>query len=148
MSVLLDSNVLIYRIDRFAPNKQARADHLIRFLQARQVCHLSSQRLSEYANITLKKFALPAERISRQLQLYQRQSIVHPVTAAVVLEALRGVTQYQLAFYDAQIWAVAKLHQLPYLLSEDFNSGANLEGVEFINPFDSNFDPLNLNLQT
>jgi predicted nucleic acid-binding protein len=30
---------------------------------------------------------------------------------------------------------VARLHRIPYLLSEDFNHGAILEGVRFLDPF-------------
>lgn len=39
------------------------------------------------------------------------------------------------------IWAVAKLNQVPYLLSEDGDHGRFLEGVRWYNPFreDSNF---------
>jgi hypothetical protein len=46
-----------------------------------------------------------------------------------------GVCDHTLAYYDAQVWAVAKLPQIPAIFSEDFNSGASLEGVRFVNPF-------------
>ena len=58
-----------------------------------------------------------------------------PLTPAVVLEAARGVRDYQLAYFDAQIWATARLNQIPVIFSEDFNTGAILEGVHFVNPF-------------
>jgi len=44
-----------------------------------------------------------------------------------------------LAYYDAQIWAAARLNQIPVVFSEDFNSGSTLEGVQFVNPFASDF---------
>ncbi len=59
----------------------------------------------------------------------------------VVLEAVRGARLYQLHFGDAQIWAIARLHNLPLILSEDFNAGAQIEDVRFINPFASDFEP-------
>ena len=58
------------------------------------------------------------------------------MTGAIVLEAIRGVKEYQLSFWDAQIWATAKLNQIPVVYSEDFNVGAIIEGVRFINPLD------------
>jgi predicted nucleic acid-binding protein len=74
-----------------------------------------------------------------------------------VLEAVRGVRDHRLAYFDAQIWAVAKLNQVPVILSEDFNSGGTLlvpkaapyglgtlEGVHFLNPFDAGFNPASL----
>jgi predicted nucleic acid-binding protein len=57
----------------------------------------------------------------------------------VVLEALRGVKQHQFEFWDAQIWAAARLNQTPIVFSEDFNSGSVIEGVRFVNPFAENF---------
>ena len=67
-----------------------------------------------------------------------------PLTAAVVLEAVRGVRAHGLSYYDAQVWAVAKLGQIPVVLSENFDAGSVLEGVSFLNPFDRAFDPATL----
>jgi len=55
-------------------------------------------------------------------------------------EAGRGVRDYKLAYYDAQIWATAKLNQVPVVFSEDFNDGQVLEGVRFVNPFAMGFN--------
>ncbi len=65
---------------------------------------------------------------------------VLPLTGPVVLEALRGVEEHMLSYYDAQIWAVARLGQVGVILSEDFNPGAVLDGVSFTNPLDPAFD--------
>ena len=40
-----------------------------------------------------------------------------------------------MAYYDAQMWAIARLHQIPNLLTEDMDSGAIIDGVMFLNPF-------------
>lgn len=64
-----------------------------------------------------------------------------PVTAACVIEAIRGVATYQLAFWDALIWAVARLNQVPVILTEDLPGGrTSLEGVRYANPLDPGFD--------
>ena len=36
---------------------------------------------------------------------------------------MRGGRDYQLSYYDAQIGATAKLYQIPFVFSEDFNNG-------------------------
>jgi predicted nucleic acid-binding protein len=56
-----------------------------------------------------------------------------------VLEAARGARDYQMHFWDAQIWATARLNQITYILSEDFNTGSVIEGVRFVNPFAPDF---------
>jgi predicted nucleic acid-binding protein len=45
-----------------------------------------------------------------------------------------------LSYYDAQIWAIARLGQMGVVLSEDFNPGTVLDGVSFTNPLDPEFD--------
>jgi predicted nucleic acid-binding protein len=93
--------------------------------------------LSEfYVNVTRKinPPLIPAEAEIR-LEHYRHIWPVFPVTMDVVFEAIRGVREYQLSFWDAQIWAVARLHYVPTVLSEDFNAGAVIEGVRFVNPF-------------
>lgn len=41
---------------------------------------------------------------------------------------------------DAQIWAAARLAGITIVLTEDFNSGAVIEGVRFVNPFTPEFE--------
>jgi len=40
-----------------------------------------------------------------------------------------------MSFRDAQVWATAKLNQIPVVLSQGFASGSVIEGVQFENPF-------------
>jgi predicted nucleic acid-binding protein len=44
-----------------------------------------------------------------------------------------------MVYYDAQIWAVARLNQVTTIFSEDFNDGQVVEGVRFVNPFAAGF---------
>ncbi|HUP48721.1 MAG TPA: PIN domain-containing protein [Thermoanaerobaculia bacterium] len=65
---------------------------------------------------------------------------VFDVTRFIVLEAARGVRQHRLSYYDAQIWATARLNQVATIFSDDFQSGLRLEGVHFLDPLDSRLD--------
>ena len=137
---LLDTNVLVYRIDPTNPAKQQRAREVLSTLVQDGLGALSAQALAEYASVTLKRYGLPPDRISTHVTGFRRVLPVHPITPGVILEALRGVRDYGFSYYDAQIWAVAKLHQADFVVSEDFNPGATLEGVTFLNPFAPGFD--------
>lgn len=44
------------------------------------------------------------------------------------------------SYHDAQIWAAARLAQIPVVLSEDFADGAVHDGVTFVNPLRPGFD--------
>jgi predicted nucleic acid-binding protein len=81
----------------------------------------------------------PAEAIE-QVALLAESFGVLDLGSAVVLEAGRGVRDHGLSFYDAQIWAIAKLNQIPVVFTEDFQDGMSLEGVRFVNPFAQGFD--------
>ncbi len=57
----------------------------------------------------------------------------------IVMEAMAGVKNHSIGFYDAQIWACAHLNQIPVIFSEDFSDGRTIEGVRFVNPFAETF---------
>jgi predicted nucleic acid-binding protein len=102
---------------------------------------LPVQALSEFANVALRKLELPAGVVYEQLHHLMIAFPVLPLTGAVVREAVRGVKDYRFNFYDAQIWAVAKLSGASVVLSEDFPEGAAIEGVKFLNPLVGTFVP-------
>lgn len=95
--------------------------------------------LAEFSNVLLRKFSHPAAEVYAQVEALESAFTVLPLTEAVVLEAVRGVGAYRLSYYDAQVWAVAKLNQVPFVLSEDFQ-----DGVTFVNPFGEDFSPSQL----
>lgn len=139
---LLDTNLLLYAHDHAEPLKQARALTLIERLGDGLSAALSAQNLAEFANVALKRLSPPLSpaEVTEQLDLLERLFVVYPLTTAVVREAVRGVQAYHLSYYDAQVWAVAKLNQVAVVLSEDFSAGVTLEGVLFLNPLEPGFD--------
>ncbi len=135
-------NVLVYAVDVSEPERMAQASALLRRLAGTEQALISAQVLAQFANATLRRLRTPlsSDEVYQQVEHYERVFPPVALTAAIVLEAVRGVRDYQLAYYDAQIWAAARLGRVPYVLSEDFNSGATLEGVTFLNPFADDFD--------
>lgn len=82
---------------------------------------------------------LSTREARQQVERLARIWPVFDITPLIVIEAMRGVCDHQLAYWDAQIWATARLNQIPIIFSEDFNSGSTLEGIRFINPFAADF---------
>lgn len=141
MSVLVDTNVLVYAHDGAAPEKRDRAIGVLRRLEA-GAGRLTPQVLAEYFDVITRKFAtrvspaLAAERLERLVRTFP----VLDTSAAVSLTAARGAARYGMHIYDAQIWASALLNDIPVVLSEDFSDGAEIEGVRFVDPFAEGFD--------
>jgi predicted nucleic acid-binding protein len=98
---------------------------------------VSAQTLAEFSAVALRKLdpPLPVKDIADAVLGFRAVFDVLPITASVVLEALRGVRDHHLAYFDAQIWAAARLAQCELVLSEDFADGATVDGVTFVNPF-------------
>ncbi|CAA9276498.1 MAG: hypothetical protein AVDCRST_MAG26-3093 [uncultured Chloroflexia bacterium] len=139
--VLVDTNVLVYAYDRSEPVKQQQAVEVLDTLAAHDLVVVSTQILAEFFVTVTRKISAPltpSEAYGRLENFLQSWGILD-VTGLVVLEAARGVRDYQFSFWDAQIWALAHLNQFRVIFSEDFNTHAVIEGVRFVNPFEPNF---------
>jgi predicted nucleic acid-binding protein len=139
--ILIDTNVLVYAYDFNTPAKQARAQQVLDGLEKTQNGRLSVQCLSEFINTSTHRLHPPlsAAGALSQVGLFTRMYPVFDLTPLIVREAARGMRDYSLAYYDAQIWAAARLNQVPIIFSEDFQDGQVLEGVRFVNPFATGF---------
>ena len=139
--ILIDTNVLVYAHDRGEFVKQQQAIRALEALQLAGTGRLTAQVLAEFFRVVTKSARplLTVEQARQQLGYIARTWPVLDVTPLVVLEAARGVQDHQLSYYDAQVWATARLNQIPVIFSEDFTSGASLEGVSFVNPFAADF---------
>ncbi len=138
---LVDTNVLVYIYDQTEPVKQALAEETCDRLTLSGQGVISTQIMAEFFNAVTRHLAdrMPPQLAYQRLENYQRSWDVVNVTPPIVLEAARGVIDHQLSFWDALIWATAKLNQIPIVLSEDFRSGTALEGIRFVNPLSADF---------
>ncbi|MDO9348498.1 MAG: PIN domain-containing protein [Anaerolineales bacterium] len=138
--ILMDTNILVYMVDPRDVERQEKAIALLLRLEERGAGCLSVQCLSEFVNVVLSKRLLTIGEALLQVEKWHSIFPVFPLTTHIVLEAARGVRDHGLAYYDAQIWAAARLNQVPLVFSEDFQDGLTLEGVRFVNPFAEGFE--------
>jgi len=139
--VLVDTNVLVYAHDPSEVGKQSRAIDVLAALAEAGAGVLPVQALSEFFwTVTRgKQPLLTREEAEAQIDRLTASWPTLDLTPSVVLEAVRGVRRHHLPYWDAQIWASARLNQVPLVLSEDFSDGSRLEGVRFVNPFRARF---------
>ena len=141
--MLIDTNVVVYAYDPTHPRKQHTARQVLRQLVHAGRGRLSTQVLGEFFRVVTSRLATPLSPADAHAQLTDLSQTwpVLPVTPFIVLEAARGVRDHGLAFWDAQLWATARLNQIDSVLSEDFHDGRTLDGVRFRDPFAASFDP-------
>jgi predicted nucleic acid-binding protein len=140
--VIVDTNILLYAYDKAEPAKQPRAVAALDLLARERIGVLTPQVLAEFYVNATRRLAPPLtdEEAYESVQNYLLSWEILPLTGTIVLEAARGARTYKLAYWDAQIWAAARLHQIPAVFTEDFSVGAVIEGVRFINPLSDDFD--------
>jgi len=113
--IFVDTNVLVYAYDRSEAANQQRAVEVLDLLIASGKGVISTQVLSEFFNAVTRKIRMPLtiEAAMASVENHTRAWRVLDVTTFIILEAIRGVRDHQLPFWDAQIWATARLNQVP-----------------------------------
>ncbi len=134
--ILLDTSILVSIYDSLDFAKQDRAIAIADRLIQTKLAVISTQVISEFfvATTRAQRPLLSQTEASDRLRNYMNACHVVDVTQFIILEAIRGVEAHNLGFWDAQIWATAKLNQISEVYSEDFNAGIMIEGVRFTNP--------------
>ena len=140
--VLIDTNILVYAHQPAEGGKYAQAVQTVEALVDARQGRVSAQILGEFMSATTRGRhpILTIDEAVSQAELLADAMPVLDVTRLIVLEAARGFRQHRLSYYDAQIWATARLNQVPTVFTEDFQHGQRLEGVRFVNPLVEGFE--------
>ncbi len=129
-----DTNVLVYGDDQSAPAKQRRALDLLAEHRRAGTGAVSLQVLQEYFVTVTRKLHVDAAIARRKVELLAELDVATPdvtdVLAAIDLHRLRGIS-----FWDALILRAAKQSGCSVLFSEDFQHGAEVDGIRIVDPF-------------
>ena len=140
MAALVDTNVVVYRFDPRFPDKQRRATELLRKGLVDDSLRLPHQAVIEFVAATTRPLRDGTPLLSREdamreaEELLSQFRVVYP-NEEIVRTALRGAAAYQLAWFDAHLWAYAEHYGLDELISEDFEHDRQYGTVRVINPF-------------
>jgi len=129
-----DTNVLLYADDESAPAKQRCSRDLMAEHRRSRTGVISLQVLQEYfVNLTRKLHVDP--RIARRkVEMLAEFDVAAPdvadILAAIDLHRLHGFS-----FWDALVLRSAQQSGCRILLSEDFQEGREIDGIQIVNPF-------------
>lgn len=97
---------------------------------------ISTQVLSEFANVLLRKFGVADDDVRNRVAEIAARCHVVALTPAMVLEAFRIRGRYRLGFYDSQVVATALAASAGVLYSEDMHDGLLVDGtLRIVSPF-------------
>jgi predicted nucleic acid-binding protein len=126
----IDTNIVIYSL---GPNS-AKAS-LVAPLFAHHPT-ISTQVLSETANVAIKKLALPLSETGKLLAMLEATCRVEIVTPATMRRTLDIAGRYGFSWYDSLIVATALEAGCDTLYTEDLHHGQVIEGkLTVTNPF-------------
>ena len=129
----LDANVLLYLYSEDEPERRARARELVMDGTGTWV---STQVLSEMANVLHRKFGVAYPNIALALNEIRAVCAVHQVTPETIALALSLAERYRYAYYDSLILAAALECGCQELASEDMQNGFVVDSrLTIRNPF-------------
>jgi predicted nucleic acid-binding protein len=129
-----DTNVLLYADDKSAPAKQRRSRTLVAEHRRSGTGVISLQVLQEcFVNLT-RKLHVDPRTARRKVEMLAEFDVAAPevgdILAAIDLHRLHGIS-----FWDALILRSAQQAGCSVLLSEDFQDGREIDGIQVVNPF-------------
>jgi len=139
--VFVDTNVLIYAVDQLDRKKNEAARDWREQLWKSNLGRTSIQVLQEfYANVVRKWPAVEDDARSEIRDLLKWNPVV--IDGTVIERGWKIQDRYQLSFWDSLIVAAAKQAACGYLLTEDLQSGQEIDGLIVVNPFLTTLDQL------
>jgi len=130
----LDTNILIYSIDRQAGKRHQKSIELIEAM-LQQDCVLTLQALSEFYNAVTRKGKMPRDDAEAQVSDWM---MIFPVVNAepgVLRRAMNAVSDHQFSFWDAMLLETAVQARITRFFSEDMQHDRLWKGMRIQNPF-------------
>ena len=137
----LDTNLLIYAVDRGAGERNSAADALMQ-RAAEKDCVLTVQALGEFFHATTRKGRATVEQALAYTRLWQRVFRITASGQTTFNQAVEYVRDHRLSFWDAMLWVTAGEAGCAFVLSEDLQHRRSLGGVEVLNPFADDAGPV------
>ena len=129
-----DTNVLVYADDKRAGTKQTRAIDLVEEHRRDGTGVVSLQVLQEYFVTVTRKLNVDSPLARRKVEILSEFDVVVPdvadILAAIDLHRLHGFS-----FWDALVLRAATQAGCSVLLTEDFQDGREINGIQVLNPF-------------
>ena len=132
--VFVDTNILVYALDRHAKEKQKIAQRIVLdFWNGPEQPFISTQVLSEL-HVSLVKKGLSISASEKIVRDYSHWQVVR-LSEAHVLLAIQEQRRWKLSYWDALILVAARSVKADFLLTEDLQSGQLFGGVRVLDPF-------------
>jgi predicted nucleic acid-binding protein len=134
--ITLDTNILVYALDRRAGMRHELAREIIGrapFID----CRLTLQSVSEFFWVTSRKRLIPVGHAADQARDWLALFPIVTATESAMRTALGSSVGGHMAFWDALLVATASEAGCKTILTEDLSDGSTHHGVRILNPFEA-----------
>lgn len=135
----VDTNVLIYRLDRQEPAKQAQARELLRRLSSDPTPTLLLWQVLGELMRQLRSWQdqgrITRDTVLRYVATFRRMLPLAMPTPRVADHALNLTARYSLSHWDSMLLGACKEASVTTLYTEDMGSPTTYDGIMLVNPF-------------
>ncbi|GHV72689.1 twitching motility protein PilT [Spirochaetia bacterium] len=135
--IFIDTNILVYTVDKFDKNKQMIARKIIKETIFNDVAVISTQILQEFYNVCTIKLHMKPLKVKGYVHNYIENVEVVQNGSAIIERGIDISIMSKISFWDALLIAAAESANCTELITEDLNDGQIINGVKIKNPFNS-----------
>ena len=132
--MFLDTNFLVYQLDKRFPVKQRLSREMTRDLVGRGEAVISTQVLQEFYVVATTRLKVDPILAKGIMNRFGNMEVV-TVTTDLINQAADTSIQSKVSFWDALVVAAAASANCERVLTEDLNDGQTICGVKVSNPF-------------
>jgi predicted nucleic acid-binding protein len=130
----LDTNVLVYSVDRSDTVRHGRAVQVVRQAHA-AACWLTLQAVSEFYTVVTRNNVMSRPEASRLATYWLDVFPTAAATEVAVRSALAIAETERASYWDALLIATAAEAGCTTILTEDMSDGSTVHDVRMLNPF-------------
>jgi predicted nucleic acid-binding protein len=131
--IFIDTNILIYCIDKFDKSKQKKARTLLKEITLEDAGVISTQVLQEFYVAATKKLNADPLIVKEIINSFEKFEVVQ-ITVEMIKDAIDVSLLNKISFWDSLIVVSAETAKCTALITEDLNAGQIIKGVKIINP--------------
>jgi len=131
--VFIDTNVLVYALDKAEPEKQEKARELLRKTENDRLGVISTQVLQEFYVVATRKLKVKPELTKRIIRSLAKFEVV-VINQPIIEKAIDISISNKISFWDALIVSSALVARCRVIWTEDLNHGQSINNIKIESP--------------
>lgn len=132
--IFIDTNILVYALDKAEPEKQEKARELLRKTESDRLGVISTQVLQEYYVVATQKLKVEPELTKRIISSLSKFEVV-VINQPIIEKAIDISISNKISFWDALIVSSAEASRCRIIWTENLNHSQSINKIKIESPF-------------